>query len=88
MQRGLAWVDVFHLILKDNKKELEPKHFNEEEKQEFDKADLAEWRQWIVNKAVERIPHRRGEAHLQEEYHHGTDALCQGEQGQRQSSGA
>jgi len=48
--------DVFQLVLKDNKKELNPKYLSRAEKTEFDKADQAEWRQWIMNGVVERVP--------------------------------
>ena len=53
-------VGVYQLVLKDDKKELEPRHFNKEEKEAFDKTDLAEWQQWIINEAVERVPPGQG----------------------------
>ena len=53
-----AWskgIDVYQLVLKENKKELNPSRFDNKEKEKFDKADMDEWRQWILNGAVERV---------------------------------
>lgn len=55
-----AWsrrADVHQLAWRDNKKELEPRFFDQSERNEFNKSDLAERRKWILNGAVERVPH-------------------------------
>ena len=53
-----SYSDVFAMVLKKNKKELDPKHFNHNERKQFDQADLAEWRQWVLNQVVKRVePH-------------------------------
>ncbi len=48
--------NVYEIVLKPSKRELNAKHFNAEERWKFAEADLNEWRQWIVNKAVEIVP--------------------------------
>ena len=44
--------EVYALVLKNNKKELDPKQFNEKEKRHFDEADAKEWTAWIKSGAV------------------------------------
>ena len=52
-----TWLhDVYELVLKPSQTELNSKYFNKEEKGKFDEADLSEWRQFILNKAVELVP--------------------------------
>jgi len=50
--------DVHHLELKQNQKELNPMHFDKNEKLRFDESDLAEWKQWVANKAVTIVPEK------------------------------
>lgn len=71
-----AWnkpAGVYELTLKHNKKELEPRYFHEREKSEFDKSDLAEWRQWILHSAGE------GAGDPEVQHHHIAYALRAGE---------
>ena len=48
--------DTLYLKLKANKKELDPKYFDAEEKKQFQAADLKEWQQWIDHKVVRFVP--------------------------------
>ena len=41
--------------LKASGKELDPRYFDQKEKEAFDKADAQEWRQWVENKVVRRL---------------------------------
>ena len=41
--------------LKASGKELDPKYFDQKEKEAFEKADAQEWRQWVDNKVVRRL---------------------------------
>ena len=43
------------LKLKASGKELDPKHFNEVEKEEFRKSDMKEWQSWVDNEVLERL---------------------------------
>jgi hypothetical protein len=47
---------AFVLKLKNNMKELDQKSFDRKERQVFDEADVAEWRQWLASGAVEVVP--------------------------------
>ena len=49
-------VDVHTLEMKNNMKELNPKTFGTKEKQAFDEADAAEWKQWLISGAVVLVP--------------------------------
>ena len=52
-----TWMNnVYELVLKPSQKELNPIFFNEDEKRKFAEADLAEWRQFIINQAVDLVP--------------------------------
>ena len=52
-----TWMnDLFELVLKPSQKELESKYFDRSERQKFAASDLAEWRQWVINQAVEVEP--------------------------------
>lgn len=44
--------DALYLKLKENKKELDPKFFDQEEKKQFAASDRKEWQQWIDHKVV------------------------------------
>ena len=46
---------TFLLTMKEGMKELDPTRFDEREQRLSDEADLAEWRQWIANKAVDLV---------------------------------
>ena len=50
-----AYFEAFILQMKANGKELDPKHFNEEERVAFKEADRKEWQSWIKNKVVKRL---------------------------------
>ena len=50
--KDLLVADALLLRLKENKKELDPKFFDEEEQKAFDEADKKEWKQWLNNKVV------------------------------------
>ena len=52
-------VDVHTLEMKNNMKELNPKTFGAEEKEAFDEADAAEWKQWLASGAVALVPRAR-----------------------------
>jgi len=41
-----------YLLNKANGKELDPKYFDQEEKEKFREADRKEWMSWIENKVV------------------------------------
>ena len=43
---------VYLLQNKARGKELDPRHFDDEERRRFDKADQDEWQQWIANGVV------------------------------------
>ena len=47
---------MLELVLKPSQKKLNPKLFDEDEERKFAEADLAEWRQFIVNRAVDLVP--------------------------------
>ena len=49
---------AFILKLKNNMKELDQRSFDKKEKQVFDEADLAEWKQWLASGAVQVVPER------------------------------
>ena len=49
---------AFFLKLKNNMKELDQRSFDKKEKQVFDEADLAEWKQWLASGAVQVVPER------------------------------
>ena len=52
-----TWMnDVYELALKPNQKELNSKYFDPKERRRFAESDLAEWRQWIINQAVDLVP--------------------------------
>ncbi len=42
--------------MKNNMKELDPKAFSDEEKQAFDEADAAEWKQRLASGSVALVP--------------------------------
>ena len=44
--------EVMLLKMKASGKELDPKFFNDEEKEKFRKSDAAEWKQWIDNGVI------------------------------------
>ena len=48
--------NVHELVFKPNQKELNSKYFDPEERRKIGESDLAEWRQWIINKAVDLVP--------------------------------
>ena len=50
--KDLLVADALVLRLKENKKELDPRFFDAEEKAAFDKSDQKEWSQWLANKVV------------------------------------
>ena len=52
--------EVMLLKMKASGKELDPKFFNDEEKEKFRESDAAEWKQWIDNGVIRRL--RPGEA--------------------------
>ena len=47
-----CWKEVYHLQLKANGKELDPRFFDNKEKKAFDEADASEWKSWIENEVV------------------------------------
>ena len=52
-----VWMnDVYELALKPNQKELNSKYFDPRERRQSAESDLAEWRQWIINQAVDLVP--------------------------------
>lgn len=50
-----AFKEAFLLINKQNGKELEPKHFSQEEQKAFQESDKKEWTSWIDNRVVRRL---------------------------------
>ena len=49
---------VYLLKMKNNMKELDQKVFDQKEKQAFDEADAAEWKQWLASGAVAIVPEK------------------------------
>ena len=47
--------EAFLLRMKASGKELDPRHFDNEEAKQFEKSDLAEWEAWEKNKVVQRL---------------------------------
>ena len=43
------------LKLKASGKELDPKHFDSREQEEFQKSDIKEWQSWVDNEVLERL---------------------------------
>ena len=50
-----AFCEAYLLLNKANGKELDPKHFDQSEKEKFQEADRKEWMSWIENKVVRRL---------------------------------
>eukprot|EP00434_Breviolum_minutum_P025436 symbB.v1.2.022474.t1/scaffold1996.1/size93170/9 len=50
-----AFCEAYLLLNKANGKELDPKHFDQGEKEKFEEADRKEWMSWIENKVVRRL---------------------------------
>ena len=50
-----AFCEAYLLLNKANGKELDPRYFNQEEKEKFQEADRKEWMSWIENKVVRRL---------------------------------
>ncbi len=48
--------DVYALRMKNKMKELDPRAFSDEEKQAFDEAGAAEWKQWLASGSVALVP--------------------------------
>ena len=52
----ILMADALFLKLKTNKKELDPRCFDPEERKAFDAADRKEWQQWIDHKVIRVVP--------------------------------
>ena len=50
-----AFCETYLLLNKANGKELDPRYFNQEEKEKLQEADRKEWMSWIENKVVRRL---------------------------------
>ncbi len=48
--------ELFLLRMKENGKELDPRHFDEKESEAFRQADVKEWESWVKNGVMKLIP--------------------------------
>jgi hypothetical protein len=53
-------LEVYLLKLKNNQKELDPKAFDQKEKEAFDQSDAAEWKQLLASGSVAVVPASEG----------------------------
>jgi hypothetical protein len=59
MERECRLRESFYLQMKQNGKELDPRHFDKSEKQAFDQSDKKEWESWLKNSSVEILDQQR-----------------------------
>ncbi len=76
-------VDVHTLEMKNSMKVLNLKTFGAEEKEAFDEAEAAAWKQCLASGAVALVPREPGELHSEGPDFLGADAICSDEQGKR-----
>ena len=50
-----AFFEAFILQNKMNGKELDPRFFDQEEREKFKQSDLKEWKSWLQNKVIKRL---------------------------------